>query len=346
MLNRFVSSSRMQEVAMNQFFNFHKQMFVGCSFGVMIVLALLGCQAKNAAAKPLVIGVINLSPQLEPVWLGFQTGLAALGYDETQVTYIYAGPAPDIETLDELAEDLVAAEVDLILSISTPATQAAYRATLDTDVPVIFAPVTDPVAASVVNNTNQPGGNVTGVTLGTESEGQRLQWLLRLSPDIQRIYLPYNKNDASAMASVDAVLAAATLLNVTIVTQEVSTEAEIYSAIETIPDDVQAIFLAQDSLVAAHIVEFAAAAIAQQLPLCTPTDGQVEQGALVSYSFRLNELGQQAARLADQIFKGTPPADLPVETAEFFLTINLKTAEAIHLTISDDILRTADRVIR
>ncbi len=142
------------------------------------------------------------------------------------------------------------------------------------------------------------------------------------------------------------VLAAATLLGVEVITQEVSTESEINRAIATVPEDVQAIFLAQDSLVAAHIAEFAAAAIAHQLPLCSPTDGQVEQGALVSYSFRLNEIGQQAARLADQIFSGIPPANLPVETAEFFLTVNLKTATAINLTLSDDLLRTADRVIR
>lgn len=331
---------------MNRFFNFHRRIFIGLSLGIIILFALVGCRAKNAAAKPIVIGVINLSPQLEPIWLGFQTGLTALGYDEAQVTYVYAGPSPNIEALDGLAQDLVAAEVDLILSISTPATQAAHRATLDTEISVIFAPVTDPVAAGVVNNTSQPGGNVTGIALGTLSEGQRLQWLLRLAPNIQRIYLPYNINDASAVASVNAVLAAADLLGVTVITQEVNIEAEIETVIATIPEDVQAIFLAQDSLVAAHIVEFAAAAIAHQLPLCSPTDGQVEQGALVSYSFRLNEIGQQAARLADQIFTGIPAADLPIETAEFFLTINLKTAEAIHLTISDDILRTADRVIR
>jgi putative ABC transport system substrate-binding protein len=331
------------EVAMNRFFDFPQRRFL---WVIILATLVIGCRSANGTTKPIVIGVINLSPQLEPVWLGFQTGLASQGYDESRVTYIYAGPPPDIETLDKLAEDLVAADVDLILSISTPATQAAYRATLGTDIPVIFAPVTDPVSAGVIQDISQPGGNVTGIALGTQSEGQRLQWLLRLAPDIKRIYLPYNSQDASALASVNAVLAAATLLSVNVITQEVSTEAEINRAIASIPQDVQAIFLAQDSLVAAHIAEFAAAAIAHQLPLCSPTDGQVEQGALVSYSFRLNEIGQQAARLADQIFAGIPPANLPVETAEFFLTVNLKTAAAINLTLSDDLLRTADRVIR
>jgi putative ABC transport system substrate-binding protein len=104
--------------------------------------------------------------------------------------------------------------------------------------------------------------------------------------------------------------------------------------------------LPQDSLVAARVDDFAAAAIARQLPLCTPTDGQVARGALMSYSFGLIPLGRQAAHLAEQIFKGASPTTLPVETAEFFLSINLKTAEAIGLFIPDDIVRIADTVIR
>jgi putative ABC transport system substrate-binding protein len=241
---------------------------------------------------------------------------------------------------------LLAADVNLILAISTPATQAAYLATLDTDIPVVFGPVTDPIDAGVVTELSQPGGNVTGVALGTLSEGQRLQWLLRLVPDAERIYVPYNADDASANASVTAALAAATNAGVELVLHEVGTADEITVAINEIPDDVQAIFLAQDSLVAARIDDFAAAAIAHQLPLCTPTDGQVERGALVSYSFRLEVLGKQMARLGDQILSGTVPADLPVETAEFFLTINMQTAAAIHLDISKEVLRAADKLIR
>jgi putative ABC transport system substrate-binding protein len=310
---------------------------------VGFVLLLTGCQEET---QTYTIGVINLAPQLEPVLDGFKEGMTELGYAPAQLTYIYAGPAPNIEALDDQIQALLAADVNLILAISTPATQAAYRATLDTDIPVVFGPVTDPIDAGVVTELSQPGGNVTGVALGTLSEGQRLQWLLRLVPDAERIYVPYNADDASANASVTAALAAATNAGVELVLHEVGTADEITVAINEIPDDVQAIFLAQDSLVAARIDDFAAAAIAHQLPLCTPTDGQVERGALVSYSFRLEALGKQMARLGDQILSGTVPADLPVETAEFFLTINMQTAVAIHLDISKEVLRAADKLIR
>lgn len=308
---------------------------VGC-------LWLMSCSRQQTIS----IGVINLAPQLEPVLAGFKTGLAELGYEESQVTYVYAGPAPNIEALDTQMSELLAADVDLILAISTPATQAAYSATQESHIPIVFAPVTDPVAAGVVASLSQPGGNVTGVALGIQSESQRLQWLLRTAPGITRIYLPYNVDDASAKASATAAVAAAEALGVQLILHEVHTADEITQAIEEIPADVQAIFLAQDSLVAARIDDFVAAAIARQLPLCTPTDGQVEKGALVSYSFRLLALGEQAARLAAQILGGTPPADLPVETAEFFLTINVKTAEAINLQIPEEVLRIADQLVR
>lgn len=305
-------------------------------------LCLVSCSSQQTTYT---IGVINLSPQLESVLEGFKMELA-LDYEESQLTYIYAGPASNIEALDDEMAALLAADVDLILALSTPATQAAYRATRDSAIPVVFAPVTDPVAAEVVNSLSQPGGNVTGVALGTQSESQRLQWLLRAAPGIERIYLPYNVDDASAKASATAALAAAETLGLTLELHEVHTGEEITQAIADIPADVQAIFLAQDSLVAARIDDFAAAAIAHQLPLCTPTDGQVEQGALISYSFRLLDLGQQAARLAHQILEGDSPADLPVETAEFFLTINMKTAEAINLQIPEEVLRAADQLVR
>lgn len=310
------------------------------------VLRLAGCTSGEPENTIYEVGVITLAPQLEPVLDGFKTGLEEAGYQASQFNYIYNGPAPEISALDQQAEALVEVGVDLILALGTPATQAAFRATEGTAIPVVFAPVTDPVAAGVVNSLSQPGGNLTGVTLGTESEGQRLQWLLRVAPNVQRVYLPYNPDDASAQASVQAVTAAANVLGIELIIHPTSTDGDITEAINNIPEEAQAIFLAQDNKVAAYVPEFAAAAIAHQLPLCVPTDGQVEQGALVSYSFRLFEIGQQTSRLADQILKGTTPASLPVETAEFFLTLNLQTAEALHLSIPNDILRTADHVIR
>ena len=311
-------------------------------------LLIQACIAINPSSpSPLTIGVVNLSPQLEPVLDGFKAGLKALGYEEgEQIIYLYDGPAPDLASLDTIAQKFVEAQVDLILAISTPAAQAAFRATKGTNIPVVFGPVTDPIAAGILTDLSHPGGNLTGVMLGSQSESQRLQWLTQLAPEVKRIYLPYNPEDASANASVKGATTAAQQLGVELITREARNPEEITEAIASIPEDVQAVFLPQDSLVAARIDDFVRVTLERQLPLCVPTNGQVERGALLSYSFRLTALGEQQARLADQIFRGTAPADLPIETAEFFLTLNLKTADQIGITIPDEVLRAADDVIR
>ncbi len=293
------------------------------------------------------IGVVNLSPRLEPVLEGFKAGMAELGYTEGEnVTFLYDGPAENIAALDDKVQILLDANVDLILAISTPAAQAAHRLAQNTGTPVVFGPVTDPVAAGIAESVPHPGGVATGVRLGAESEAERLEWLLQVDKHIQRIYIPYNPDDASAVSSVTAVSEAMHALGIVPILQEASNDEAITAAIANIPVDADAILLPQDSLVAARIDDFAVAAITRQLPLSVPTDEQVERGALISYSFRLHELGSQMARLADQILQGTSPADLPVETAQFFLTVNLQTAVAINLEMPDIVLQSADRIIR
>jgi putative ABC transport system substrate-binding protein len=319
----------------------------GAAFLVTFLTTILVITCGPARAKTFRIGVVNLSPRLEPVLVGFKVRMDELGYqDGRDVTYIYQGPAGSIEELDSIARSLVAAKVDLILALSTPAAQASQQATSGTSLPVVFAPVTDPVAAGIAADLQRPGGNITGVALGGDSEARRLEWLLKLAPNARRIYVPYNSDDASARSSLAAIRTAAPKLNVELQPREARNTTEISAAIKAIPTNTQAVFLLQDSLVAARTDDFVKATIARRLPLCTPTDEQVQRGALVAFSANLAVLGAQTARLADQIFQGGQPADMPIETAEFFLTINLRTAEQIDLNIPDVYIRQADQIVR
>jgi putative ABC transport system substrate-binding protein len=274
---------------------------------------------------------------------GFKAGMAELGYIEGEnITYIYDGATNSIDKLDSVAQDLVAADVDLILSITTSATQAAQRATVDTDIPVVFVPVTDPVGAGLVDSLRQPGGNITGVTFGIQ-EGRRLEWLVQIVPTIEQIYVPYNPEDRSAALALEMASETATELGVELITYETRNPEEVMAAIENIPEEADAIFLLPDSLTGAHNAEF----VELQLPTSGPNPIDTKRyGILTSYGMEVSASGKQAARLADQIFQGIKPADLPVETAEFFLAINLKTAEAIGLDIPDEILLQADIIVR
>ena len=295
--------------------------------------------------KTHVIGVVNPTSIMTPVLEGFKAGMTELDYiEDRNVTYIYEGPVGQ-DSLERVVQGFLAKDVDLILAITTPAAQVAQRVTAGKDVPIVFVPVTDPVGAGLVSSLKQPGHNLTGITTGG-SDPLRLEWLLRVAPGVKRIYLPYNPQDKSPVDALAQIQAAAVKLNVQLVLRQASTTDQVEAAISNIPDDADAIFIGPDSLVGSLYASWVNAAIERKLPLTGSSMSHVEAGMLVSYSYDTVAVGRQAARLADQIFSGIKPANLPVETSDFFVSLNLKTAEAIGLNIPDDILRQAKKVFR
>jgi putative ABC transport system substrate-binding protein len=313
---------------------------------VMVVALLLSGCAGLAKPKTYVIGVINLAPTLEDTFTGFKKGMTDLGYIEGKnITYINAGPAGSIDKLDGIAQDLVKAKVNLIFSISTPATQAAQKATASNHIPVVFGILTDPVGAGVVASLAQPGGNITGVTFGPQ-EVRRLEWLTKIAPAAKRVYIIYNSNDSSAKLALKTVNATAPNLGLEIIEREARNPDEIATALANLPENVDVLYLLPDSQTEAKLVDILAVANARHLVTSVANVDRVEDGVLYSYAMKQNPTGQQAANLADQILKGTMPADLPVETTEFFLAINLKTAQTLGLTIPDVILSQADTIYR
>jgi putative ABC transport system substrate-binding protein len=316
-------------------------------FTLFVVLAMLltacDCAPKT---KTYTIGVINLSKNLDASVGAFKEGMAELGYVEGEnVTYIYEG-AVTPDKLDAVAQGLVEADVDLILSLTTPATLAAQRATAGTDIPIVFAPVTDPVGAGIVDSLTNPGGNTTGVAYSTQ-EGRRLEWLLQVVPTIEQVYIVYNPADQSPVLALKSVSETATEIGVELITREATNQEEAKTAFENIPEEADAIFFLPDSVVNDNLDGWLEIAIDLGLPTSVPNMVMVERGHLTTYGFDLIILArEQAARLADQILRGTKPADLPVEMADFFSAINLQTAEVMGLDIPDEVLRQADIVIR
>jgi putative tryptophan/tyrosine transport system substrate-binding protein len=145
---------------------------------------------------------------------------------------------------------------------------------------------------------------------------------------------------------VDQIMPISQQLGLEIVQCHAQTEGEVPALLETIPGDVDAIFMLPDSVVNSHIQKFVTLATERKLPLSGPSMIQVEQGALTAYGFVHREVGIQAAAIADLILKGARPGSLPVQTAEAFLGINLQTARAIGLEISSDLIQRAEYVVR
>jgi putative ABC transport system substrate-binding protein len=313
---------------------------------VIVVGGLLWRARSTEQSKIQIVGVVNYSIGLVPVLEGLKARMVELGYVEGEdITYIYNGVIEEVEAIDSEIESLLAQEVDLLFVLGTPPALQAKQAVEGTDVPVIFSPVVNPVEEGVVDDIRRPGGNVTGVQ-ATEFAPKALEFLLKIVPGTTKVYVPYNPEDRVSVTSIEPLKETASVLGVELVLGEVSTPEELSSVVEALPGDVRAIFLVAVPSIESNIAPMVEAAAERGIATGTVHPFYIKDGALYSYGGSLFAMGEQAARMVDQAFRGVAPADTPVEMAEGFLTINLPAVQAVGLDIPDDILQQADTIIR
>ena len=303
--------------------------------------------AACGASQPdtFTIGVVNLSAGAEVALDGFKGGMAELGYVEGEnVTYIYDGPIAGPDGLEPAVQKLIEEDVDLVFSLTTPATKAAMLAVEGTDIPVVFVLVYDPVRSGLVDSLIDPGGNVTGIRGGGHMV-KMLDWLQRIVPGTTRCFVPYNPQETASMQALAELREAAGPLGVELVMQEVRTSEELRERLSELPTEIDAIVVLPGAFFLGNLAHIENTAMEHDLPLVSGPTG-TRAMALITYGPENTVMGRQASRLASKVLQGTSPAGLPVETADFFLSINMRTARAIGLDIADDILQQADSIIR
>lgn len=306
---------------------------------------LLGSCSADEHKVP-VVGVLQFTANNAVTLDGFKDGLREYGYEEGRtIRYVYDGPASSREQMAEQMERLLAAGPDLIFASPTPAAIVACSRVRGTGIPVVFAPVNDPVAAGILARPLQPEGNATGVQL-SPSDGRRLESLKLVVPSVVRVFVPYTPEDKSARASLDMLQEAAPQVGVELVPGQFLPSTDLAAHPEFVPADIDAVLLPRDGLVMSKIADFVRICTARRLPLSTPRGDQVKAGALLGYGFDGHELGHQAARMARMILEGTPVSSLPVEMSADYLFVNLATADAIGVTVSDAVLRRAHVIYR
>jgi len=322
-----------------------RQLITGFVLLGIVMLALAACGQAQPQSKSYTIGVVNYVPVLEQVFDGFKARMTELGYVEGKnVTYIYHGiTPPDPQQIDREVKGLLNEKVDMFLTMGTLPTLTAKSVVAGTEIPVVFAPLINPVEEGAVDTVNRPGGNVTGVQNGN-TIAKALEWLHKTVPHAAKIYVLYQPKDEVALTSIKPLPEDASRLSFELVLDEVQNSQEAMAAIQNMPKDAALLFVPAPSLEpVAPLIE---AATKRGIPVGSTSGSHLQAGVLVAYAASFPAMGQQAARMADQILKGTKPTDLPVETAEYFLTINLKTAKAIGLEIPDAMLAQANTLIR
>jgi putative tryptophan/tyrosine transport system substrate-binding protein len=312
---------------------------------LLLTVLLLAACGPAAGAKTYTIGVVSYNPILVPVLDGFKTKMAALGYVEGRnVTYLHQGLLqPDPQVIKREVERLTHQRIDLLLTLGTEPTLAARKVTAGTTIPVLFAPTLDPVGTGVVDSFTRPGGNVTGVHNGNPIP-KALEWLHKLAPQARKIYTIHHPKDTAAQAATASLPALASSMGIDLTLVRADNPEDAIAAIKRLPKGAAIFFVPGASL--EPLGRLVQAASSRGIATGAHNHRSRETGVLVTYAGDWPSMGQQAARLADQILKGAKPADLPVETAEHFLRIDMRTAAAIGLEITDEILRQADVVVR
>lgn len=321
----------------------HRIIFFFCiSLSILFSLSLISCISERAEDKKYVIGIINPNPRLMAVVAGFKTGMTGYGYVEAEnMTYINIS---DSKKIDQALEDFKEKKVDLVLTFTTPATRKAKNSLKGTSIPVVFGTSFDPVSGGIVKSLTNKEENITGIKVGGNMQNA-LQWLMAISKGAKRVFVPVKFDTKAATLSLNELKEAAVKLDIDFVITELQTLQDLEHALSSMPEDIGSIFIVPSIFVVSNLNTVLDAAAKRKLPTGAGS-GQYKNGVIITYGQNHKRSGEQAGRLAHKILQGTPASSLPVETADFFLGINLKTAQAIGLNIPYDIVDHADFIVR
>jgi len=320
--------------------------------GAVLLAAPLEAEAQQAG-KVWRIGSLNTSPRprqpgSDPIWGAFLQRLRELGYVEGKNLSIeYRSSEGPVEPLPALAAELVRLNIDVIVVPSTQPAMAAKQATKT--IPIVMAAASDVVETGLVTSLAQPGGNITGLTVsGSELSRKRLELLKEAMPKVSRIAVLADPTNPTHEIFWRATQSAAQTLRVRVLRVDARAPQEIEAAFAVIGKArAEALIVFPEPMLYAERKRIGDLTTKGRYPAMFALRGHVVEGGLISYAPNYVDLYRRLADYVDKIFKGTKPADLPIEEpTRFELIINLKTAKALGLRIPPSLLQRADEVIQ
>jgi putative ABC transport system substrate-binding protein len=319
----------------------------------IVMLALLLNACGGATPKVYRVGILSGLDFVADVTDGFKEGLAELGYVEGQnIVYDVQKTNFDMAAYKRILQKFVADKVDLILVFPTEASLEAKAATQGTNIPVVFsfALIED---MGLVNSVREPGGNITGVRYpGPDVALKRFDILRQLAPQAKRILVPYQRGYPIVGPQLKALQPVAEAAGVTLIEAPAANAAELDAELQTRAQSgdvgVDAmLFLAEPLAVTPDaFAVMGKFAYEHKLPLGGALMTAGDYSSVFGVNVYTYGSGKQAALLADRIFKGALPGSIPVVSAESYVQINYKAAQALGLTVPEGLLKQADEVVR
>ena len=318
------------------------------SCGLLVTSSIAISQPPAKVARIGILAGKPTTPEAARLWEGFAQGLRELGYiDGKNVVIERRYFEGSIDALEPLAIELVRLRVDVIVTGASPAPEVAKR--VSSTVPIVMAFHTDPLRSGLVASLAKPGGNVTGTSLVvTELRGKQLQLLKETLPKLGRVAILLDPTSSTYRVDLKEVEAAARSLQMPTSIVEAGAPSDLAGALSVAAKErVGALLIiGGTSLFYSHRARIAELAIERRLPTMTGLRDFVEVGCLMAYGPSLVDGFRRAAWYVDRILKGAKPGDLPVEQATTFaLTINVKTAKTLGVSIPPSVIARANATI-
>lgn len=306
---------------------------------VVLSMVLTGCGSAKEDDGTVKIGLVQLveHTSLDQIRESIIAQLEEDGYvDGEKIVIDYKNAQNEQSNLKTICQGFVADDVDVIVAITTPATQAAMGET--DEIPIVFSAVTDPVAAEVVSDMKKPGGNVTG-TSDVISVEKIMGLADQITPGFKTIGALYNSSETNSVSAVEALKEYAAANGLEVIESAITSANEIQPAAQNLEKKCDIVFSPTDNTVASAIATANQVFIDAKVPFYVGADSMVKDGAFATYGVDYEYLGQETAKMIEEIINGADPAEMPVRTMdEMAIYINSQTAADMGLEIPKDIL--------
>lgn len=300
-------------------------------------------QSSQVSEDMVTVGIAQFAPHgsLDNCVEGFKLGMAEAGFVEGEnVTYDLQNAQADMANTNQIAQSMVAANVDLLCGVATPMAQACYNAA-NGKIPVIYTAVTDPVAAELANEDGTSVGNVTGTSDKLAIDAQ-LDMIRKFLPEAKTIGILYTTSEANSVSAIEEYKALAPNYGFEIVESGISQSSDIPLAATDLAGKVDCISNLTDNTVVSALATVLDAANKAGIPVFGSEIEQVKNGCVATEGLDYIALGKQTGEMAARVLKGENAQDIPFETiTEYSLYINSAALENLGLSCPEDLKATA-----
>jgi putative ABC transport system substrate-binding protein len=313
---------------------------------VSLVMALSAI--GSAAAKTYEVSVNQFveHPALDAVLKGFQEYMDEQG---AEVKYHVHNAQANMATANQIAQVIAGEKPDLVLAIATPSAQACAqiikKAPHMREIPLLFSAVTDPKGAGLVDDLDQPGANITGVSDMTPVD-KHLSMIMDIHPNLESIGVVYNSGEANSKTLVQMLHDAAETKGVEVEEATAPKSSDVYAAGKSLVGRAEAVYVPTDNTVVSALESLVKVCEQNDLPLYAADVDSVPRGAVAALGFDYFLHGKQAGAMAHKILKGQSPATTPVEfQKEMSLHLNMNAAAKMDVDIPAEVKQRADKIV-